>query len=303
MVSFLKSRLGSFYEEVEGLENNVSAAGEFLAPLIEGMKEEGSYFIKIPCYNISTINPDWQYKECMKGSPWIAKAQVINGGDTSAENVVVKSSDNFHRCYSVHPHHLPDVVDNKICGPKSSTPCELDVFTVSENYYNRLTPFDTGMSENAAIEIKSKLLSTQNIQMHAGVKDPDFKKLDGDKTHCQKINQASLEWGLSKASQKALDRYNKVGNKLVIGEDIGPLDVGPVWLWTYMQYHSNAAKTETKVNAPMMSTPTDYWESQVRGFHYCKVLSPFRVLEWIYHDSLKDHDSRKNHSAGQEFII
>ena len=52
----------------------------------------------------------------MKGSPFISKAQVINGGSTSAEQVVVKSSDNFHRCYSVAPVHLPDVTANKTCG-------------------------------------------------------------------------------------------------------------------------------------------------------------------------------------------
>ena len=59
MVTFLKSRLGEFENDAEGLEAHLNAAGDFLAPLIEGMKEEGSYFIKIPCYNISTINPDW----------------------------------------------------------------------------------------------------------------------------------------------------------------------------------------------------------------------------------------------------
>jgi len=196
----------------------------------------------------------------MKGSPWIAKAQVINGGNTAAEDVVVKSSDNFHRCYSVAPHHLPDVTNGKVCGPSDPKPCEIDIFTVSEAYYNRLTPFDTGMSENAAIEIKAKLLSTQNVQMHAGVKDPDFHKLDEDKVHCQHINQASLEWGLSKASKEAMDRYNKVGTKMVIGTDIGPLNVGPLWLWTYMKESMSSDKKTATFQAPYMSTPTNYWE-------------------------------------------
>jgi len=260
MVNYIKVQL-ELDDELDTLESNVSVAGDFLEPLIEGMKEEGSYFIKIPCYNISTINPDWQKKQCMKGSPWIGKAQVINGGSTSAEDVIVKSSDNFHRCYSVAPHHLPDVTSNKTCGPNDPKPCELDIFTVSEAFYNRLSPFDDGMSENAALEIKAKLLSTQNVQMHAGVKNPDFNKLDGDKVHCKHINQASLEWGLSKASKSAIERYNKFGNKLVIGDDIGPLNIGPLWLWTYMKLTPNADKTETVFQAPYMSTPTNYWES------------------------------------------
>jgi hypothetical protein len=166
MVDFISVQLGA---EVDTLESSQETAGLFLGPLIEGMKYEGSYNIKVPCYNISTINPEWQHLQCMKGSPFIAKAQVINGGDTTAEGVVVKSSDNFHRCYSVAPHHLPDVTNNKTCGPSDPKPCEIDIFTVSEAFYNRLTPIDTGMSENAALEIKAKLLSTQNVQGHAGV--------------------------------------------------------------------------------------------------------------------------------------
>jgi len=34
------------------------SADKFMAPIIEGMILEGSYNIRIPCYNTSTINPD-----------------------------------------------------------------------------------------------------------------------------------------------------------------------------------------------------------------------------------------------------
>jgi len=48
----------------------------------------------------------------------------------------------------------------------------------------------------------------------------------------------------------------------------------------------------------MMRTPTDYPIAEARGFHYCKLLSPFRALEWIYVDSLYDRDGIKsNHSV------
>lgn len=43
----------------------------------------------------------------------------------------------------------------------------------------------------------------------------------------------------------------------------------------------------------MMRTPTDYPIAEARGFHYCKLLSPFRALEWIYVDSLYDRDGIK----------
>jgi len=34
------------------------SADKFFDPIIEGMVMEGSYHIRVPCYNISTINPD-----------------------------------------------------------------------------------------------------------------------------------------------------------------------------------------------------------------------------------------------------
>lgn len=87
-----------------------------------------------------------------------------------------------------------------------------------------------------------------------------------------------------------------------MGKDLGPFNIGPLWLWTYIGLSVNKDKTETTVQAPYMSTPTDYWESQVRGFHYCKVFSPYRVVEWVYMDSLKDRDSRAYHAAHKEII-
>ena len=97
------------------------------------------------------------------------------------------------------------------------------------------------------------------------------------------------------ASKEALDRYNKIGKKLVMGEDKGPLNAGPLWIWTYLSFTDNDDKTVTTVVAPYMSTPADYWEAQVRGFHYCKLLNPSRVLEWIYIDSLYDRDGRTSY--------
>jgi hypothetical protein len=47
----------------------------------------------------------------------------------------------------------------------------------------------------------------------------------------------------------------------------------------------------------MMRTPTDYLISAAAGFHYCKLISPYRAMEWIYVDSLFDHDSLKHNDG------
>ena len=50
----------------------------------------------------------------------------------------------------------------------------------------------------------------------------------------------------------------------------------------------------------MMRTPTDYLISAAAGFHYCKVLSPFRALEWMYTDSLFEFNGIKDASVEQQ---
>lgn len=42
-----------------------------------------------------------------------------------------------------------------------------------------------------------------------------------------------------------------------------------------------------------MATPKDYWISSAAGFHYCKLLSPARVMEWMYIDGLRLNGSLK----------
>ena len=40
----------------------------------------------------------------------------------------------------------------------------------------------------------------------------------------------------------------------------------------------------------MMRTPTNYAIGAAAGFHYCKVLSPFKALEYMMCDSLHAKD-------------
>merc|ERR1712176_874039 len=129
-------------------------------------------------------------------------------------------------------------------------------------------------------------MSRQLVQWHAGHKDASFD-LDKNLERCQEINQASLDWALKNADQHAMQLYNKYGQKMVIVEDSGPYNAGPLWIWTYLKYEDNADKTEVHISSPTMYTALDFWEVQVQGEHYCKLLSPYRALEWIYVDSQK----------------
>jgi len=81
---------------------------------------------------------------------------------------------------------------------------------------------------------------------------------------------------------------------MVTGDDMGPYNEGPLWIWTLMKYTQSKDNKTYTVQSPMMRTPTTYFIKPARGFHYCKVLSPFRALEWMYVDSLYVNDSLKS---------
>lgn len=78
---------------------------------------------------------------------------------------------------------------------------------------------------------------------------------------------------------------------------MGPYNEGPLWIWTMMNYKDSSDHKTLTVSSPMMRTPTSYFIGSAAGFHYCKVLSPFRALEHMYVDSLFYFDgiANKNH--------
>ena len=259
------------------------------------MELETTYSMKEPCYTNDLVNP--KDKKCAHGSQWTKTAQKIMGGDISWADADITTDDNFHRVYTMPPWgdvHLPQTTS---CDQADDAKCTLETISVTENYYNRLEQFDTGKYPIAANEMKAKLLSRQAIQVAAGNKTANFHETDEVGNRCAEINQASLDLALKTASPKALDKYNKLGKKLVIGDDLGPFNAGPLWIWKYINYKDNKDKTETLIQSPMMRTPTDYWAKEAAGFHYCKLLSPFRAIEWIYIDGLYDRDGYKSQSA------
>lgn len=137
------------------------------------------------------------------------------------------------------------------------------------------------------------------MQAKAGYKS-DFHETDELGNNCADINAESIKWAYEKLSPAAKKNYDEFGQKYVVGDDKGPYNAGPLWIWTYMAYEESADKKTVTVQAPMMRTPLDYLVSSAAGFHYCKVLSPFKVLEWMYTDSLFEFNGIKNAATLEE---
>lgn len=145
---------------------------------------------------------------------------------------------------------------------------------------------DDGADYTSAIEIATKMVSRQKVFSESSNPSPD--NLDG-KNQCQAINQKAYDFALSSIKgTSALARYQQKGIKMVMVEDKKPTPaIGPFWIWSYL------TSTLTKDTPPVLQVQSFYAFYSLSsnpygaGNHYCKLLSPARVLEWVYVDSVR----------------
>jgi hypothetical protein len=89
-----------------------------------------------------------------------------------------------------------------------------------------------------------------------------------------------------------LERFKKYGQKMMMLNDyFPPLPIGPLWIFNDMKYKEKNidGKWIMTVQSISFKTPEEGFVEKIRanGYHYCKVLSPARVMEWIYTDGLR----------------
>jgi hypothetical protein len=136
--------------------------------------------------------------------------------------------------------------------------------------------------------------SRQNIYKSAGIANPSFEDLDGGDVRCAEINQHSWDWAKKTASAKTMNRFESYGQGFVMGQDIDVCPAGPCWIWRELNFNATESGDSMVLRSPQFSTATDFWLPKTRGFHYCKVLSPARSMEWIYVDGLREKYSLKS---------
>lgn len=135
------------------------------------------------------------------------------------------------------------------------------------------------------------LIQGAGVASDFSVDDPNF---------CAQTNQKAYEWALANAGKAGADRFSKYGQKYTFGEDL-PKSGGPLFLDARLKFEEETApggEKVIKVSSPMQKTEIDYWKKTFHiprpsavpdpgCFHYCKLLSPARAMEWIYVDSLR----------------
>jgi hypothetical protein len=198
--------------------------------------------------------------------------------------VKVVTTDSIHPVSDITPIHLPHIWSPPC---KSESGCTINVTTVSFPVYSKLDGLDTGFYYTSASELKVKLKSRQSLWLAAGRQHVDFNQTDVSVNNCADINRLSYQWALDHAGPKALARFKAIGEPLDFGDDIFLGNAGPVWIENPLQYNEAKDKSKVTIQSPCSHTPVNYSIASAAGYHYCKVLSPARAMEWIYIDGLR----------------
>ncbi len=193
---------------------------------------------------------------------------------------------------------------------------ELDIWRIDIGNGN----VDTGYYPITATEMKSKMKSKQaalqaanNTAAVNNEKGSTFDDLDSDKLgNCASINSKSIQYALEHALERTRTRYEKYGQQMISSTD-GDKKVckaGPCWIWASLEYNGRRSDNDIIIKSPAFPYenknpyPCDeklYPKDDRRevlpctaGMHYCKLLSPARVMEWIMVDSLRLNYSLKS---------
>ena len=282
---FLSSQLGNSSGEPV-MSKYVDLTTAFLQPLLKAYELEGFYSFKPPCgpcYRNSA--PD-----CTAGSPWTSRAQTIIGG---LEEGHIVDKDMFCPASNIFPDPLPKIVNN--CTTYNSS-CVLSTMSATENVYEAFDRYDTAFYATSSREIRSKMSSRQAIFEAAGKGKFDFNSTDGSPL-CKLINQAAYDWAVKSCGAKTLTRFQRLGQAMIMGDDTGPYNIFPEWIiksLEYKQMNDASGRKVVEISSPTLRTPVDFYIPFSAAFHFCKLLSPARVMEWLYVDGLRMYDSLGN---------
>lgn len=111
-------------------------------------------------------------------------------------------------------------------------------------------------------------------------------------TRCKELNGKAIEVAeqIAVKDQTTWNNYQNHGKKLVLGDDIEEVTEAS-FVKNMMKFIDSDDKSQSVVQSTMNAKQID---NDGQGIHMCKLLSPYRALEWIYIDSIIDYSKRLN---------
>lgn len=284
----------------------VEVTGDYLEPIINALDMEAFVHFHAWCDSDHPspqcpYYPPWPEHEalapsndtdCYCGSRWTTDVAMSIMAGLDPVKYPIVSVDAMHDVNDILPYfHHPHLWNN--CSDQA-TPCVLNFTTTTQSMYETFDDFDTGFTHTSSYEMRVKMRSRQSSYAASVDVNAQLTPLD-DTNICAAINQKAIDWGLANAAPLAAKRFAASGQRLTVGNDIQPLlPIGPLWIDNNLHYDSvtlTSGEQVMQISSPTFMTDLHSFNIiDTIGFHYCKLISPARVLEWMYTDGLRLHN-------------
>lgn len=266
--------VGSHFTTELSLTESLHIIGEassaFLQTQINGAKSADIAILKK--YYESATDILRPYRE-------IAKIQNSTWCGEYAQKEIAHLDDSKWANVNLEQHFL--TVDDPFSIEHCHTACNLtdgnlflNVSSMAEFSLGRSTEVSQGvgtMSLSAA-DLACKMVSRDRIGQVLG------ETLTNDK-HCKDVNQKAIdlafEYLQSKTTSTTYDRFERIGKKFVLKDDKS-ITIGPAWCLSKAGFKVKSDHVE--VQSIVLLSPVT--SKIYPGNHYCKLLSPARVVEW-----------------------
>lgn len=156
----------------------------------------------------------------------------------------------------------------------------------------------SSMCITPAQELGCKMASADRVAEQLGLTADQY---DGTKT-CGDMNQYAIELAeqimqQTPSGKHALDRFKQKGRPICLGDDFAPLgNIGPLFVKETLSVKDDSKNNCLKVES-LKEGPTGLKSHIFPGIHYCKFLSPARVIEYYMTDGLKSKSTCLNTSS------
>eukprot|EP00013_Stygamoeba_regulata_P019698 CAMPEP_0177657640 /NCGR_PEP_ID=MMETSP0447-20121125/16314_1 /TAXON_ID=0 /ORGANISM="Stygamoeba regulata, Strain BSH-02190019" /LENGTH=567 /DNA_ID=CAMNT_0019162051 /DNA_START=139 /DNA_END=1842 /DNA_ORIENTATION=+ len=238
-----------------------------------------------------TPSPD---TACTCGVGFTATAMAHMAGVAEQPLLSLHTVDAIHDVTDTRPFHHPHLWANCSDALASGRACTLNLTTVTQPVYDTLDDWDTGFTHASAAELRTKMVSRQIVFKNSVDAAADVATTDEATSTCAEVNALSYALAQRLASDTARARFAKSGQPMCMAPDRAPIvPAGPAWIYSGLKFRDVAGDdgaTVLEVTSTKFIT-SDAWPkwTDAGGYHYCKVLSPARALEWIYVDGLRLH--------------
>ena len=313
-------RITKFVDDFENIFGDVSQSKEpiYRTPIVNIKGTNHMQFQSGPTPPTSVTNdlkPDLtdaeahkiigQYVNNFATATFSSEASEVRDAQKELENMVLESSKRFQPLKDMKALQAKDdscpwaITSQQHFGEPHADTFEIKNYILELPMFVKSTPsfiwgvMSVTINNTAFIEFEDDYMrrpdvkqSPKEISLKLKSRDAIFEELSfmpEPEPSCRALNELARDAALNSATDAEKQRYKSRGRPIVFEDDILTTSEDD-WNSTPLKTWEDSAGLHVQSVALVTAIDAD----ELRGMHYCRVMAPYRALEWIIIDSLRD---------------